>query len=76
MLLEAYNRLEVTQLMYQVLRDAHWIEGHIVDEHLQLVQAFEKGDKAAARELMIAHAGHAKETMRRAIAEGATAGAR
>jgi benzoate/toluate 1,2-dioxygenase reductase subunit len=75
-LLEAYNRLEVTQLMYQVLRDAHWIEGHIVDEHMQLVEAYERGDKAAARELMIAHAGHAKETMRRAIAEGATAGAR
>lgn len=73
-LLEAYNNLEVTRLMYQVLRDAHWIEEHIVDEHLQLVEAFEKGDKAAARELIVAHSEHAKATMRRAIAEGATAG--
>jgi benzoate/toluate 1,2-dioxygenase reductase subunit len=74
-LLEAYNKLEVTRLMKQVLRDAQWIEEHIVDEHLQLVEAFEKGDKAAARDLIVVHSQHAKETMRRAIASGAPAGA-
>ena len=74
-LLEAYNKLEVTRLMKQVLRDAQWIEEHIVDEHLQLVEAFEKDDKAAARDLIVVHSQHAKETMRRAIATNAPAGA-
>ncbi|WP_241383816.1 benzoate 1,2-dioxygenase electron transfer component BenC [Rhodococcus sp. CH91] len=73
-LLEAYDKLEVTRLMKQVLRDAQWIEEHIVDEHLQLVEAFEKGDKATARDLIVAHSRHAKETMRRAIAGTVTAG--
>ncbi|WP_226435136.1 benzoate 1,2-dioxygenase electron transfer component BenC [Rhodococcus yananensis] len=75
-LLDAYNRLEVTRLMYRVLRDAQWIEEHIVDEHLQLVEAYEQGDRARARDLIVAHADHAKATMRRAISDGATAGAR
>lgn len=74
-LLEAYNKLEVTRLMKDILRDAQWIEEHIVDEHLELVETFEKGDKAAARDLIVVHSQHAKETMRRAIASGATAGA-
>jgi len=74
-LLEAYNGLEVTQLMKQILRDAQWVEGHIVDEHMRIVEAFEKGDKVAARELVVTHSQHAKETMRRAIADRATAGA-
>ncbi|MEV1133893.1 benzoate 1,2-dioxygenase electron transfer component BenC [Rhodococcus coprophilus] len=75
-LLEAYNQLEVTQLMKQVLRDSHWVESHIVDEHLEIVEAFERGDKSAARDLVVAHSRHAKETMRRAIADGVAAGAK
>ncbi|MBD0322300.1 MAG: FCD domain-containing protein [Aldersonia sp.] len=68
-LLEAYNRLEVTQLMHQVLRTAEWVDERVPHDHLAIVEAFERNDRAAARELIVDHAEHAKETMRRAIAQ-------
>ncbi|NKS17150.1 FCD domain-containing protein [Rhodococcus hoagii] len=73
-LLEAYNRLEVTQLMQRVLRDAQWVDEHVAQDHLEIVGAFERGDREAARQLIITHSEHAKATMRRAIADTARAG--
>ncbi|WP_068160913.1 benzoate 1,2-dioxygenase electron transfer component BenC [Rhodococcus phenolicus] len=66
-LLEAYNRLEVTQLMRRVLRTAQWVDEQIPHDHLKIVEAFERGNRAAARDLIVSHAQHAKATMRRAI---------
>lgn len=68
-LLEAYNRLEVTQLMRQVLRTAQWVDEQVPHDHLQIVRAFERRDRAAARDLIVSHAEHAKSTMRRAAAD-------
>lgn len=70
-LLEAYTRLEVTQLTKKVLRTAQWVHEDVPHDHLAIVEAFERGDRAAARDLIVSHAEHAKVTMRRAIAESA-----
>ena len=72
-LLEAYNRLEVTQLMTKVLRTADWVDEHIQHDHLDIVTAFEKGDRAAAHDLIVSHSAHAKATMCRAIERSAVA---
>lgn len=72
-LLEAYNRLEVTQLMRKVLRTAQWVDEQVPHDHLQIVRAFERKDRAAARDLIVSHAEHAKATMRRAIEDSAKA---
>jgi len=73
-LLEAYNRLEVTQLMRRVLRTAQWVDEQVPHDHLKIVEAFERGNRAAARDLIVSHAQHAKETMRRAIEDREKAG--
>ncbi|HEY5857695.1 MAG TPA: benzoate 1,2-dioxygenase electron transfer component BenC [Aldersonia sp.] len=70
-LLEAYNRLEVTQLMQRVLRTAQWVHEDVPHDHLGIVEAFERGDRAAARDIIVSHAEHAKATMRRAIQDSA-----
>ncbi|GAA4490370.1 benzoate 1,2-dioxygenase electron transfer component BenC [Rhodococcus olei] len=75
-LLEAYHRLEVTRLMREVLRTASWVDEQVPHDHLAIVRAFEKGDRAAARDLIVSHAEHAKATMRRAIADSAAVGTR
>ena len=66
-LLEAYNRLEVTQLMRKVLRNSGWVDEHIPQEHLDIVAAFDRSDRDSARKLIVAHSAHAKATMCRAI---------
>ncbi|MFZ2175274.1 MAG: benzoate 1,2-dioxygenase electron transfer component BenC [Rhodococcus sp. (in: high G+C Gram-positive bacteria)] len=66
-LLEAYNKLEVTQLMTNVLHTSDWVDENITTEHLDIVAAFERGDRATARELILNHSDHAKATMKRAM---------
>lgn len=66
-LLEAYNRLEVNQLIRSVLQDGQWVQAHVPLEHLQIVDAFKRSDLTAAHVLIIRHSEHAKETMRAAI---------
>ncbi|MGG7100319.1 benzoate 1,2-dioxygenase electron transfer component BenC [Rhodococcus sp. 24CO] len=68
-LLQAYHRLEVTELMNRELRTADWVDEHVVDDHLGIVRAFEENNRAAARDLIVAHSKHAKSTMRRAMAD-------
>ncbi|MGW8591594.1 benzoate 1,2-dioxygenase electron transfer component BenC [Dietzia sp. NPDC055877] len=66
-LLQAYRLLEVTQVMNSVLPDARWVSQDIVPEHLEIVDAFETGDRDAARYLIRRHTAHAKATMRTAM---------
>ncbi|PAY23018.1 hypothetical protein CEY15_10700 [Dietzia natronolimnaea] len=66
-LLQAYRMLEVTQVMNSVLPDARWVSEDIVPEHLEIVAAFESGDRDAARYLIRRHSAHAKATMRTAL---------
>ncbi|MDI9913967.1 benzoate 1,2-dioxygenase electron transfer component BenC [Rhodococcus sp. IEGM 1379] len=68
-LLQAYHRLEVTELMNRILRTADWVDEHVADDHLRIVRAFAENDRTAARELIVTHSAHAKSTMRRAIAD-------
>ena len=68
-LLQAYHRLEVTELMNRILRTADWVDEHVAEDHLRIVRAFADNDRTAARELIVAHSEHAKATMRRAIAD-------
>jgi benzoate/toluate 1,2-dioxygenase reductase component len=69
-LLEAYRRLEVQGVMSRVLRDEQWVDAKVTTDHIELVEAFENGDKDAARRIITEHNEHAKATMRAAAAEG------
>lgn len=69
-LLEAYHRLEVTRLMTQVLRDGQWVDEQVPGDHAELVDAFERGDREAARRIVVEHSERAKSTMRAALAAG------
>lgn len=74
-LLQAYQMLEVTQVMNSVLPNASWVSAEIVPEHLEIVSAFENGDRDAARYLFRRHTEHAKATMRTAMAHQAAGAA-
>lgn len=67
-LLEAYHRLEVTRLMTQALRDGQWVDEQVPADHAELVEAFERGDREAARRIVVEHSERAKATMRAALA--------
>jgi benzoate/toluate 1,2-dioxygenase reductase subunit len=66
-LLRAYQALGVKGRMEEVLRSATWCHPLCVQDHLDIVDAIERGDRAAARELVTAHADRSKTTMRRAM---------
>lgn len=68
-LLQAYNNLGVKGRMHDVLRHATWCHPLCAQDHLDIVAAFETGDRDAARALIIAHADRSKQTMRRALQE-------
>lgn len=72
-LLQAYQALGVKGRMGEVLRNATWCHPLCAQDHLDIVSAFESGDRDAARALIAAHAGRSKQTMRRAMADAATA---
>ena len=72
-LLAAYQALGVKGRMEDVLRNATWCHPRCTQDHLDIVEAFERGDRAAARELIKAHSERSQETMRRAMAESAAA---
>jgi len=73
-LLQAYQALGVKGRMSEVLRNARWCHPLCAQDHVDIVSAFEAGDRDAARALIVAHAGRSKQTMRRAMSD--TAGAR
>ena len=66
-LLQAYNNLGVKGRMHEVLRHATWCDPLVAQDHLDIVSAFEAGDRAAARRLISEHAKRSKQTMRRAL---------
>ncbi|HYJ54402.1 MAG TPA: benzoate diol dehydrogenase BenD, partial [Mycobacterium sp.] len=72
-LLQAYQALGVKGRMSEVLRNATWCHPLCAQDHIDIVGAFEAGDRDAARALISAHAGRSKQTMRRAMADAATA---
>ncbi|MGY1822239.1 benzoate 1,2-dioxygenase electron transfer component BenC [Geodermatophilus sp. SYSU D00079] len=72
-LLQAYQALGVKGHMDQVLRHATWCHPRCTQDHLDIVDAVEAGDRARARELVVQHAERSKQTVRRAMAD---AGAR
>lgn len=74
-LLRAYQALGVKGRMSEVLRHATWCHPRCAQDHVDIVAAFESGDRDAARALIVAHAERSKQTMRRAMAETAEAAA-
>ena len=68
-LLQAYQALGVKGRMEEVLRTATWCEPRCAQDHLDLVDAIEAGDRQVARTLVIEHAERSKATMRRAMAD-------
>ena len=72
-LLAAYQALGVKGRMEDVLRNATWCHPRCTQDHLDIVEAFERGDRIAARDLIKTHSERSKETMRRAMAESAAA---
>lgn len=72
-LLKAYQALGVKGRMSEVLRNATWCHPLCARDHLDIVAAFEAGDRDTARQLIVAHAGRSKQTMRRAMADSQAA---
>ncbi|MBD3947809.1 benzoate 1,2-dioxygenase electron transfer component BenC [Nocardioides ganghwensis] len=72
-LLRAYQALGVKGRMEDVLRTATWCHPRCAQDHLDIVEAVERGDRTAARELVTAHADRSKTTMRRAMDHDRTA---
>lgn len=68
-LLQAYQALGVKGRMTEVLRNATWCHPLCAQDHIDIVDAFEREDRDAARALITAHAGRSKQTMRRAMAD-------
>ncbi|WP_033294631.1 benzoate 1,2-dioxygenase electron transfer component BenC [Amycolatopsis jejuensis] len=68
-LLQAYQALGVKGHMAETLRNATWCHPRCTQDHLDLVAAFEAGDRATARRLIVEHADRSKVTTRRAMGE-------
>lgn len=66
-LLESYRRLEVRDQMAATFEAGTEIFERVAQDHLDLVTAFEEGDRERAREIVAAHARDAKQTMSDAI---------
>jgi benzoate/toluate 1,2-dioxygenase reductase component len=71
-LLQAYKNLGVKGRMQEVLRHATWCDPRVAQDHLDIVSAFEAGDRDAARRLICEHADRSKQTMRRAMDQSRT----
>ncbi|MHA6782972.1 benzoate 1,2-dioxygenase electron transfer component BenC [Pseudonocardia saturnea] len=66
---QAYRALGVRGHMEQSLRTATWCHPLCTQDHLDIVDAIESGDRERARQLISDHADRSKETTRRAMAE-------
>ncbi|KQU55435.1 oxidoreductase [Rhodococcus sp. Leaf278] len=71
-LLQAYRALGVKAAMEDVLRNATWCDPLCAQDHLDIVDAFEAGDRDRARTLIADHADRSKATMKRAMNESRT----
>jgi benzoate/toluate 1,2-dioxygenase reductase component len=72
-LLQAYQALGVKGRMTEALSNATWCHPLCAQDHVDIVDAFEAGEREAARALIIAHAERSKQTMRRAMADALAA---
>jgi NAD(P)H-flavin reductase/ferredoxin len=75
-LIALYRQLAVQDYIVRALSDQIEIVGDIVQQHRDIVAAFELGDLNAAREVIALHSLHSKATMSRALermAQGKTA---
>ncbi len=68
-LLHAYQDLGVKGHMEDSLRTATWCDPRCAQDHLDIVDAFESGDRDEARRLISEHAERSKATTRRAMDE-------
>jgi benzoate/toluate 1,2-dioxygenase reductase component len=66
-LIDAHRRLAVLDYMAQALAPGVDVVGDVVRDHRDLVAAYERGDLAAARDIIVSHTEHAKATMRAGI---------
>ena len=66
-LVDAYRQLLVQEYMGQVLTPSVELVGDIAQDHVDIVDAFERGDSDALRHLIAEHTDHAKATMRAGI---------
>lgn len=66
-MLEAYNNLQVMDVMSKELEDNGFIESAIAQEHLDMIDALEAKDLAKYREVLHSHNEHAVSTMNKAI---------
>jgi benzoate/toluate 1,2-dioxygenase reductase subunit len=66
-LIDANRQLSVLEYMAQALTPDVDVVGDIVQDHRDLVAAYERGDLAAARDIVVSHTEHAKATMRAGI---------
>jgi benzoate/toluate 1,2-dioxygenase reductase component len=64
---EAYESLSLADLMSRALHARSDIPVDLAREHLELVDAYERGDLTAAKEIIARHAEHSKATQRAAI---------
>lgn len=72
-LLQAYRALGVKGHMETTLRNATWCHPRCTQDHLDIVSAFEAGDRTTARRLVAEHADRSKITTRRAMADAESA---
>ncbi|GAA4856845.1 benzoate 1,2-dioxygenase electron transfer component BenC [Actinomycetospora corticicola] len=68
-LLHAYQDLGVKGHMEESLRSATWCDPRCAQDHLDIVDAMESGDREEARRLFSEHAERSKATTRRAMNE-------
>ncbi|MDO5366864.1 benzoate 1,2-dioxygenase electron transfer component BenC [Kocuria sp.] len=66
-LLESYRRLDLSDQMQATFESGTVIFDRVIQDHVDFVDAFEKKDIERAREVIMAHARDAKETMEGAI---------
>ncbi len=64
---EVYEQLSIADLISRALRTQDEIEGVLAREHLDLVQAYQRADRDAVRDIIIRHTAHAKATQQRGI---------
>ena len=68
----AYQALGVQGRMEDALHNASWVHERCATDHIEIVEAFERGDGDAARRVISEHADRSKLTMRRAMDDAAT----
>lgn len=67
-----YSKLAVQEYIHRALTASVEIVGDIVQQHRDLVAAFEYGCLNTARDVLVQHAQHSRTTMSRALAQAST----